>query len=144
MRPQSFPRVSRMRRVGSCWRNLPLSGAGKISLPDHTIYLLSLPIKHWQSTVLDGLRGLIRKSCKIAYHCGAQESFRRTAARGSTSSPSSISSLQGEPGPPESSFQACPSYTANLLCSDQPWLSSGGNLGKRRDRVVLDRLACRL
>lgn len=41
--------------------------------------LLSLPTKHWQSTVLDGLRSSIRKNCDLAYHCGVQEGFRRTA-----------------------------------------------------------------
>jgi hypothetical protein len=75
----------RMHRVASCRRSLPLSGAGRISLQDHTI-LGELAAKHWQSTVADELRSLIRKSCDLAYHCGVQESFRRTADRGSTSS----------------------------------------------------------
>src|SRR5713226_6581732 len=144
MRPQSFPRVSRTHWVAYCWRNLPPSGAGKISLPDHTIYLLSLPIKRWQSTVLGGLRSLIRKNCDLAYHCAVSENVRGTACRGSRSSPSSISDLSAESESYESPFQARPSYTANLFCSDQPRLSSGGNFTRRRNRVVLDRFACGL
>jgi hypothetical protein len=84
---------------------------------------------------LDELRSLIRKSCDLAYYCGVQESFRRTADRGSTSSPPGISSLQAEPAP---------SKPANLFGPDQPCLSGSGNLARRRNRVVLDRLPCGL
>src|SRR3989338_7105532 len=98
-----------MHWVASCWRSLPLSDVGKNSLPDHTICLLSLPTKHWQSTVPDGLKSLIRKNCDLAHHCAVSENVRRTACRGSTSSPSGISTLQAEPEPSESSFQAYPS-----------------------------------
>ena len=73
--------------VGSCWRNLPPSGAGMTSLPDHTIYLLSLPIKHCQNTVRAGLRSLIQKNCDLAHHCTVPENVRRTARRNSAPSP---------------------------------------------------------
>ena len=94
-----------------------------------------------QSIVRGGLRSLIRKNCDLAYHCAVPENVRGTADRGSKSSPSGVSSLQAKPKSTESSFQACPSYTANLLCSNQPWVAGGGNPTRRRNRVVLDRLA---
>src|SRR5918992_522029 len=125
-----------MHWVGSCWRSLPLKDAGKNFLPDHTIYLPSLLIKHWQSTVRVGLRSLIRKNCDFPYHCVVSEDVFRAACRGSASSASSISDLPTEPEPTESSFQACSSYTANLFSADRPRLSSSGHLGKRRNRVV--------
>jgi len=105
---------SRTRWVGSCWRNLPLSGAGKTSLPDRTIYLPTLPTKHWQSTVVGGLGSLIRKNCDLTHHCTVPENLRRISCRGSASSPSGISDLPAESESYESSFQACPSYTTNL------------------------------
>ena len=94
--------------------------------------------------MLGGLRSLIRTNCDLAYHCAVSEDVRRTACRGSTSSPSRISRLPAKSESYESSFQACSSYTANLFCSDRSWLSSSGNPGRRRNRVVLDRLTRRL
>jgi hypothetical protein len=115
MRRRSFPRVSKMHWVASYWRSLPLSEDGKSCSPDHTTCLLTLPTKRWLSTVLDGLRSLIQKSCDLAYHCAVPENVRRTACRGSASSPSGISDLPVEPEPIEPSFQTYPSCTANLF-----------------------------
>jgi hypothetical protein len=65
-----------------------------------------------------GLRSSIRKNCDLAHHCAVPENVRRTACRGSTSSPSRISHLPAKSESYESSFQACPSFPAHLLCSD--------------------------
>src|SRR5918994_1874263 len=139
MRLRSCPKVSRTNWVAYCWRNLPLSGAGKNSLPDHTIYSLTLPTKHWQNIMRAGLRSLIRKNCDLAYHCAVQENVRRTARRGSASSSSSISHLPAESEASKSSFQANSPNTTHLLCSNQLRLSSRGSFARRRNRVVLDR-----
>src|SRR5262249_33809840 len=133
-----------MRWGASCWKSLPLSDAGKNFLPDHTIYSLTLLTRHWRSTGRGEPRSLIRTNCDLAYHCTVPKNVRRTACRGSTSSASSISNLETEPESTESSVQACSPYAANLFCSDRSWLSSSGNLGNRRNRLVLDRLAWRL
>jgi hypothetical protein len=46
-----LPKVSRTRWVAFCCRSLPLSDAGKNFFPDHRIYSLTLPTRHWRSTV---------------------------------------------------------------------------------------------
>jgi hypothetical protein len=35
-----------------------------------------LATKHWQSTVLGGLRSSIRKNCDLAHHCAVPENLR--------------------------------------------------------------------